>query len=72
MICCREVTEVLIDYVTRELPADQCSQVDQHLCSCPACVAFVHSYQMTIKLCRKLPAQPVPAQVIARLNAQMH
>jgi len=69
MICCREVNELLVDYVARELPDDQHSLVEQHLCSCPSCVAFVHSYQMTVSLSRKLPLHPVPQQLIARVSS---
>jgi RNA polymerase sigma-70 factor (ECF subfamily) len=71
MICCREVAVLLIDYVACELQADQCREVDEHLCQCPHCAAYVESYRMTIRICRHLPAQPVPPQVMARLQARL-
>jgi anti-sigma factor RsiW len=75
MITCCKIAELLIDYVANELPEEQRWLVEQHLKHCPACVTYLETYRLTITMTRKLPEQPVPPQLVARLKAawtQMH
>jgi anti-sigma factor RsiW len=75
MICCREVAQLLIDYVADELPEDQHRLVNQHLHDCPPCLAYLESYQRTIRLTRKLPTPCLPPELKDRLMValvQMH
>lgn len=46
---CREVTEFLMDYVARELPADVLADFESHLSRCPNCRTFLAQYQDTVK-----------------------
>ncbi|HMC63677.1 MAG TPA: zf-HC2 domain-containing protein [Gemmataceae bacterium] len=69
MITCRELVELLIDYVSDELPAERRVYLEQHLEQCPPCVAYLESYQVTIKLTRRLPATPLPEELASRLRA---
>ena len=71
MITCCQLAELLFDYVSGELPPEQCDLIRQHLCLCPPCVAYLETYQQTIQLTRQLPPAPVPPQLIARLRAAM-
>jgi len=47
---CHEVTEFLSDYLARELPPAQHAAFDRHLGECPECVAYVKSFQHTLRL----------------------
>ena len=47
---CRELIDFLMEYLDRELPADQRAAFETHLDMCPACVDFLNSYQATRKL----------------------
>ena len=47
---CREVTEFLMEYLSEELPPNQLAAFDEHLGECPECVAYLKSYQETVKL----------------------
>jgi anti-sigma factor RsiW len=47
---CREFTEFLHEYLTGKLPAEERSEFDKHLAECPWCVAYLDSYQKTIRL----------------------
>jgi anti-sigma factor RsiW len=47
---CREFTEVLHDYLFGNLPAEERAEFDKHLAECPWCVAYLDSYQKTIRL----------------------
>jgi anti-sigma factor RsiW len=68
---CRHLAEFLLDYVSGELPPDQCDHIRQHLCKCPPCVTYLETYQLTIKLTRQLPPVPVPPQLLERLRAAL-
>lgn len=63
---CRELVTFLMEYVDGTLPAAERSRFDQHLESCPHCVAYLQSYRQTIRMGKSLlEAQdaPVPSEV---------
>ena len=47
---CREFTEFLHEYLFGNLPADERAEFDKHLAECAWCVAYLDSYQKTIRL----------------------
>lgn len=47
---CREVVEFLMEYLSAELPPDQRLAFEEHLETCPECVAYLQSYKETVKL----------------------
>ena len=66
MITCREFVEFLMDYLSGELPEDRRSTFDLHLAMCSACVAYMKSYQETVKLGKAVFAdldEQLPAEV---------
>jgi hypothetical protein len=65
---CKELVDLLIDFVADELPADQCERISQHLNKCPPCVVYLETYRLTIQMTRKLPCQPLPPQLVERLR----
>jgi hypothetical protein len=71
MISCRELLELLLDYLAEELPETHCDEIRQHLCACRRCEVFVQTYQITIHLTRKLPCKPLPPDVAERLRAKL-
>jgi len=71
MITCRDLSELLIDVVSGELPPEYREQVEQHLRLCPPCVAYLQTYQTTIRLTRQLPCEPPPPEVAERLRAAL-
>jgi anti-sigma factor RsiW len=65
-VTCREFTAFLADYLAGELPDLQREQFHAHLAECPSCVAYMRTYQETIRLGRAAlrPAdRDVPAEV---------
>ena len=63
---CRDLTQFLMDYLSEELPPGQRAAFDEHLGDCPECVAYLKSYQATVKLGRDVfrhPDDPVPDDV---------
>jgi anti-sigma factor RsiW len=69
MITCRELAELLIDFIAGELPPEHHQRIEQHLRDCPPCEVFLKTYQLTIHLTRQLPCQPLPPQLVERLRA---
>jgi anti-sigma factor RsiW len=67
MMTCRKLVELLIDFVSGELPPEHRALAEKHLSTCPPCVAYLHSYQVTIRLTRQLPCHPLPASLKERL-----
>ena len=68
---CRELAETLLDYITGELAEEHRRQIEEHLGCCPPCVTFIETYQVTIKLTRRLPQAPVPPELKERLEAAL-
>ena len=68
---CRELVELLCDFVANELPEDQRALIEQHLCKCPPCVVYVETYRLTITVSRKLPDAPVPNELLDRVRAAL-
>jgi anti-sigma factor RsiW len=50
MNTCREIIDFLGDYISGDLPAAQRAEFERHLAHCPPCIAYLKSYEQTIKL----------------------
>jgi anti-sigma factor RsiW len=68
MITCRELAELLVDFITGELPPDHHRRIEQHLMDCQPCETYVETYRLTIKLTRQLPCQPLPPALVEKLR----
>ena len=63
---CREFIEFLMEYLSGEISEAERTRFDKHLAVCPACVAYLKSYQETVKLGKAVfahPEEPVPEEV---------
>lgn len=47
---CRDLIEVLADYLASDLPAAQRTAFERHLAICPPCVTYLKTYQDAIRL----------------------
>ncbi len=65
---CRELAELLIDYIQGELEPEIHEHVSRHLSCCPPCEAYVSTYRITIQLTRQLPAAPMPPELAEKLE----
>jgi anti-sigma factor RsiW len=64
---CRQIAELLGDYLDGTLPQPTRELLDWHIEACPPCVAFVNTYRGTIGAARKLSDVPIPAEFKQRL-----
>jgi anti-sigma factor RsiW len=67
MMTCRELAQLLIDFVADELAGEHRALVEEHLSCCPPCVTYLETYKLTIQLTRQLPAGPMPDGLCERL-----
>lgn len=70
-LTCRKVAEILIDYVDGTLPADERGILERHLCACPPCAIYMHTYHETIRITRSLPNEPLPDEFACRLKSMI-
>jgi anti-sigma factor RsiW len=66
---CRELFERLSEYVDGELPQAVCREIQQHLQDCAPCIAFAKTLKKTADLARRLPDEPMPAELAANLRS---
>jgi len=69
MLTCKELTELLTDYLEGALPFMQRMSLHLHLMMCKHCRAYVRQMKLTLKTVGKLPAEPIPEEVRRRLLA---
>ncbi len=68
MITCRDLVELLMDFVSDQLPPERHHSIEQHLGRCSRCFAYVESYRILVEVTRRLPVTPLPSRVEQRLQ----
>jgi anti-sigma factor RsiW len=68
MITCRELVELLCDYVAGDLAPEHRARLEFHLSLCRPCVTYVRTYELTIQLTRRLPDAPLPPALEKKLR----
>ena len=66
MLTCRELIAFIHDYLEGELPEAERARFEEHLAVCPSCVAYLSSYEDTVRLAKTAysnPDGPVPEDV---------
>lgn len=68
MKTCKESIDALLNYLDRELPADEAKELEDHLNGCSPCVEFVKQYRQTSSMCKRALAASMPAEVASKLK----
>jgi hypothetical protein len=66
---CRQIAEVLGDYLDGSLSGPVRELIDWHIDGCPPCVAFVNTYRGTIDAAARLREVEFPPELRQRLIA---
>ena len=66
-ISCRELVELVSDYLEGTLTASDRARLESHVARCGNCAAYVRQMRETITLMGQLPMQPLSAQTEAHL-----
>jgi predicted anti-sigma-YlaC factor YlaD len=67
MLSCKEITELATDYLDKDLPWRKRLQVRAHLWMCAHCRRYMEQMRMVVELMRRLPAEPLPPQLLDKL-----
>jgi anti-sigma factor RsiW len=71
MMTCRELVELLLDFLDGELPEERRRILEAHLALCQPCLNYLETYKVTIQLTRRLPDIPPPPELLERLKAAL-
>jgi anti-sigma factor RsiW len=66
---CKQIAELLGDYLDGLLPRHQAELLEWHIDGCQPCVAFVNTYRGTVSAARKLAEVEIPSELKSRLVA---
>jgi hypothetical protein len=68
---CRDVAELLVDFVEDALTIEEKFAVQHHICGCVPCMIYMTTYRQTIMMTHRLPEEPLPVEFEARLLAAL-
>jgi anti-sigma factor RsiW len=66
-LTCREVIDLLTDYVEDALAVDERRRVEAHLASCDGCTTYLEQVRETIRLTGMLTEEQIPDEEKRRL-----
>jgi anti-sigma factor RsiW len=61
-ITCREMVELVTDYLEDAMDADRRARFEEHLSACDGCTRYVDQMRETIRLAGLLPEERIPAE----------
>ena len=64
---CREIVDLLADYLDGSLSSDTARALETHLEGCSPCIGFVNTYRGTIDAARKIREVEIPPELRDRL-----
>ncbi|MEN3283762.1 MAG: hypothetical protein V7607_4902 [Solirubrobacteraceae bacterium] len=68
-LSCRELVELVSDYLEGTLPADQHSHFEAHVAGCANCAAYLRQMRETLALLGTLPADALSREAEDELRA---
>ena len=60
-LVCREVVELVTEYLGGTLPSEERERFDAHLATCPPCTAYLEQVRTTLELATELGSTGSPA-----------
>ena len=67
-LTCRELVELVTDYLENALPTAERERFEAHLAECEACDAYVEQVRATIRLAGRVAALEEPGETAALLE----
>jgi anti-sigma factor RsiW len=59
-LSCRELVELVTDYLERALPLEERLRFELHLATCPGCTAYVRQLHVTLRAAGRLTQASLP------------
>lgn len=60
---CRQVTDLVLDYLSDRLSPGLKREFEKHLSICPDCVSFLNTYKKTVAVSKAVKPTDMPARV---------
>ncbi|HST06923.1 MAG TPA: zf-HC2 domain-containing protein [Gemmatimonadaceae bacterium] len=67
-LSCKEMVELVTDYLDGALPGDMRTRFERHLKGCPPCVVYVEQMRQTIATIGKLPEESIEPTALDALR----
>lgn len=64
---CRELTELITDYLEERLPQNERIRFEEHLCLCSGCVNYLDQMRVTINTLSAKPRFEIPQAMQSEL-----
>jgi anti-sigma factor RsiW len=61
-LTCKEMVELVTEYLEGAMPADERAVFEAHLAVCPGCTSYLQQMRQTIGMLGKLTEETVPAE----------
>ena len=69
---CKQITDLMLDYLTDKLHPKLKKDFQKHLNICPDCVSFVNTYKKTVKATATLRSEEIPPKVRDNILSFLH
>lgn len=66
-LSCRELVELVTDYLENRLTSAERLRFEVHLSNCPDCTLYISQMQFTIKALSLLPSPELPSEIESAL-----
>ena len=67
-LTCKEVVEIVTDYLEGALSPEDRARFDQHLATCDGCTSYVEQMRETIRLSGMVREEQIPEPQLERLR----
>jgi hypothetical protein len=68
VLTCKDVIDLLLDYLEATLDPGVVAEVEQHLHQCGPCTAYLNTYQRTREIAGEVLRAPMPEEMKDRLR----
>jgi len=68
MMSCKELVDLMADYLEGQMEPDAARDLDRHLADCPPCLNFLKTYRATTRLIRGVACEEIPPELGERLE----
>jgi anti-sigma factor RsiW len=66
---CRELVELVTEYLEGRLPDATCQEIDAHLTACDGCTVYIEQMRVTLEALGRIPEQTVSTVAREKLIA---
>ena len=69
MLRCRDISNLLHEYLEGGLEPAVRQQLDAHLADCPGCLGFLNTYRHTVSVAHDLRCEDIPPELQSKLRS---